>query len=576
MGFLVALGCFLGAASGNVLAFPGSGTAILFPPYAIVTAALLTNSTRSWPIFLVAASLGNFGPHHAGGAPVSFVLMTELANHVRALTAAMGIRRWSGAKGRFDSLRGMGVFLLFAAVVGPLVGAWIGATAVMLHGRSTDFRTTIREWFLSNTTTGLTLLPILLVKAAPGSLATLRASSARRWVEGASLVLLLLGVGHGVLLQPTSGWIALPVYAPLPLLLWAALRFGPQGTSAGLLVVVVLTIAGVLAGLGPFGPHSPWGDLAHVQLFLLATSVPLLLLSALVREHRWTASALGAESERAVEANRLLAAERSSADALRRADLRKDEALAVVAHELRNPLAPIAMVLEVLRQEESNNTRLRRVRELIDRQVGQMSRLIEDLLDVSRMTGRKIEVTMSKIDVARALEVAVEMSLPKLQARRIALRFEAGESPLWIAGDAVRIAQIASNLLNNAAKYAPPGGRVDLTAAREGSEIVVRCADDGAGIPREMLDRIFDTFVQVDRARDGKLGGLGLGLALVKHLTEVHGGKASARSEGPGTGAEFLIRLPAWRVPGPTSPSFRRGQSAAVDERADGRVDPNV
>ena len=671
---LVGAGCYLGATSGNLLQFPQTGTAIFFPPYAILTAALLVSSTRRWWIYLLAASAGNFWSHYLGGATATFALTTELANQARALVAAYGIRRLGDARGRFDTLRGMGVFVLFAAVLAPSIGALVGAGIVMANGRSDQFWLTWREWLLSNTVTGLTLLPVFLIKAVK-PIDRWSEIPGRRLLEGGALSILILAVGRIVLLLPgTIGGIPVPLYAPLPLLLWAAVRFGPEGTSASLLLVAVLTVWGMVAGRGPFVTRAPLGDLVHVQLFLFATSMPLLLLSALIREQRRTASALGTaqdsyravvedqselvtrflpdgtitfvngaccraagrspeelsgasfwvlvpaeqksaakkrltgldrdhpftswehevvkndeerrweqwrvraifdalgnvvdyhavgrditERKRAEEADRLLAAERIMAETLREADSRKDEFLAVLAHELRNPLAPITMVLEVLRQRESNDENVRWARELIGRQVGQLTRLVEDLLDISRIAGGKIQLQMEKIDIRDVIRTAVETSQPNLLARQIDFHLEIGRAPLLVLGDSARIAQLVSNLLNNAAKYTPSGGRVDLTAFREDAHIVVRCLDEGAGIPAHMLSRVFEPFMQVDRSRDGKLGGLGLGLALVKRLVEIHAGTVEAHSAGPGTGSRFEVRLPSLQP--------------SANERSDLRID---
>jgi signal transduction histidine kinase len=296
-------------------------------------------------------------------------------------------------------------------------------------------------------------------------------------------------------------------------------------------------------------------------------------LSALIQEQHRTSSALGAvqhryltvvedqttERKRAEEADRLLASERVRAEMLREADTRKDEFLAVLAHELRNPLAPITMVLEVLRQRESNDEHVRWARELIGRQVGQLTRLVEDLLDISRIAGGKIQLHMDNIDVREVIQTAVETSQPNLLARQIDFHLELDRAPLLVCGDAARIAQLVSNLLNNAAKYTPSGGRVDLSAFREDAEVVVRCADEGAGIPAHMLARVFEPFMQADRSRDAKLGGLGLGLALVKRLVEIHGGTVQAQSDGPGTGSQFVVRMPCLQ--------------ATANERSDLRID---
>jgi PAS domain S-box-containing protein len=657
---LVCAGCFLGATFGVRLRFPQSGAAIFFAPYAILTTALLRSPPRIWWVYFLAAAAGDFVPHRLSGAPISFVLLAEVANVTRAVVATWGVRRFGDSEGRLGTLKDMAVFLFFATFFAPGVAAFIGAGVAIHHGAE-NYGLAWRSWFLSNTLTGLTLLPILLL-GVDELRAPLRRPSVLRVVEAAVLSVALFWVGHSVL-EPNALSATLPaaLYAPLPLLLWAAVRFGRRGTCATLLIVAFQAIDGALDGRGPFATRSPADNLFHLQLFLFVISVPLLLLSALVQEQRRTAEALRAsqrqyravvedqtelvcrfrpdgtltfvngafarsatrlanelvgtsfwallpaerrdegqrlidaldascpvatwehavenggdarweqwrvralfddrgrvvdyqgvgrditERKRAEEGRRLLEAEQALALALREADRRKDEFLAMLAHELRNPLAPISMVVEILRVKQPADEQVRWARDVLDRQVSQMKRLVDDLLDVSRITSGKIQVRIDSVDLASVIANAVETSRPLLLTRNIALDIDVPAVPLLVRGDAARLAQLVSNLLNNAAKYTDVGDRIVLRAAREGAHVVLRCVDTGVGIPEHMLDRVFEPFTQVDRSRDGALGGLGLGLTLVKRLAEMHGGSVEARSEGPGRGSEFVVRLVPWR-----------------------------
>jgi signal transduction histidine kinase/DNA-binding response OmpR family regulator len=227
------------------------------------------------------------------------------------------------------------------------------------------------------------------------------------------------------------------------------------------------------------------------------------------------------------------------------ADRRKNEFLAMLAHELRNPLAPIRNAVHILRACGPDPTRLPGVRDMIERQVEHLVRLVDDLLDVSRITGGKIRLQMERVEMADVVAHALETSRPLLDARRHQLTVSPPSEPLPVHGDPVRLAQVLGNLLNNAAKYTEEGGRVWLSAAREGSAIVLRVRDTGVGIPPEMLASIFDLFTQVDRSLDRSQGGLGIGLTLVRRLVEMHGGSVQASSPGPGQGSEFVVRLPA-------------------------------
>jgi len=196
---------------------------------------------------------------------------------------------------------------------------------------------------------------------------------------------------------------------------------------------------------------------------------------------------------------------------------------------------------------------------IIDRQVTHLVRLVDDLLDVSRISQGKIRLMSSRQDLAGIVTRAVEGSQPLLQARRHAFTLTVPSDPLPVDGDSVRLVQVLSNLLNNAAKYTPEGGQVSLTAERQGAFAVIRVRDNGPGIPIEMLPRLFDLFTQSDRTLDRAEGGLGIGLTLVKRLTEMHGGSVEAFSEGPGKGSEFVVKLPladAPATPAPATPAF--------------------
>jgi PAS domain S-box-containing protein len=229
---------------------------------------------------------------------------------------------------------------------------------------------------------------------------------------------------------------------------------------------------------------------------------------------------------------------------LSRADRRKDEFLATLAHELRNPLAPMRNVLEILRLKEFADPQLNWARDVFDRQLQHMTHLVDDLLEVSRITQGKLELRKQRLELARAMQSAMEAARPSVQASSHHLSVTLPAEPLYLDADPTRLSQMILNLLNNAAKYTPPGGRITLTAEREGDEAVIVVRDSGIGIPREHLNSVFEMFSQLAPALDRSQGGLGIGLALVRGLAELHGGTVAAFSGGPGTGSEFVIRLP--------------------------------
>ncbi len=228
---------------------------------------------------------------------------------------------------------------------------------------------------------------------------------------------------------------------------------------------------------------------------------------------------------------------------LRDADRRKDEFLATLAHELRNPLAPISNGLHVMRLAGASGT-LEQARTMMERQLTQLVRLVDDLLDVRRVTSGKLELRRESVALSEVIGAAIETSRPAIEQAGHALAVDLPDEPIFLDGDATRLAQVLSNLLNNAAKYTHLGGTVRLAARREDDTAVLTVADNGIGIPPAMLGKVFEMFTQVDRALEKTTGGLGIGLSLAKGLVEMHGGTIVARSEGEGRGSEFVVRLP--------------------------------
>jgi PAS domain S-box-containing protein len=229
---------------------------------------------------------------------------------------------------------------------------------------------------------------------------------------------------------------------------------------------------------------------------------------------------------------------------LQEADRRKDEFLATLAHELRNPLAPLRNSLEVMRRSADGGPSVDGARAIMERQLTHLVRLVDDLLDLSRITRGRIELRKTRLDVALAVEDALEACRPQLEVRRHRVNVDLAKEPVFVEADRIRLAQVFTNLLSNACKYTPPGGDIKIRAAREGNEAVVTVADGGIGIKPEMLPRIFEMFSQAVRSQVLSEGGLGIGLSLVRGLVEQHGGRVEAKSEGLGLGSEFIVRLP--------------------------------
>jgi PAS domain S-box-containing protein len=259
---------------------------------------------------------------------------------------------------------------------------------------------------------------------------------------------------------------------------------------------------------------------------------------------------------------------KAAEDALREAGERKTEFLALLAHELRNPLAPIRNMLEIMKRSGNNPEIIEQARNTMDRQVAQMTRLIDDLLDVSRITRGKLELRKGRIELASAMHHAVEAVRPLVDGMQHDLTVTLASEPLYMDGDPTRLAQIVGNLLNNACKFTDRGGHIWLTMERDGDEAVIRVRDNGVGIAADQLPQIFKMFTQVDTSLERSVSGLGIGLALVRNLVAMHGGTVEAFSAGIGTGSEFVVRLPlmlAIQVVKPTGSD--RTQPTAVARR---------
>jgi signal transduction histidine kinase/BarA-like signal transduction histidine kinase len=284
------------------------------------------------------------------------------------------------------------------------------------------------------------------------------------------------------------------------------------------------------------------------------------------------AAALEAESkQRAV----LEAALRSKIDELADVDRRKDEFLAMLGHELRNPLAPVTAALQIMRLHEGEPGRVARSREIVERQIEHMTRLIDDLLDVSRITRGKIELREQGLLLGAVIEQAVECARPLIDERGHRIALDLPSEPVRFLADPARLAQVFANLLNNAAKYTDVGGRIWLRARVDGNDLVVAVKDDGPGLTPDLRDHAFELFMQGPQTRARARGGLGIGLTLVRRLVELHGGTVEALSDGPGQGTEFVVRLPL-RLPPIAAAAAPAPETSVAQQRRILVVDDNV
>jgi signal transduction histidine kinase/ActR/RegA family two-component response regulator len=290
------------------------------------------------------------------------------------------------------------------------------------------------------------------------------------------------------------------------------------------------------------------------------------------------------EAERADRDQQIQERLQHQAETLREVDRRKSEFVATLGHEMRNPLAPLWHAVRLLELREITDSGVAQIHDIIGRQVQQLARLADDLLDISRIAQDKIELRKEPVDLAAVVTQALQMSAPHLRARHHHFELDLPDEPLWLEADPARLVQIIVNLLNNAAKYTEPGGQVWLAVQPERNDAVIRVRDTGMGIPQEMLPHVFELFTQGEWSVDRSQGGMGIGLALVRRLVDLHGGTIEAHSAGSGLGSEFMIRLPALslQAPGwhpapldgdrhPSSPLARPGRRRilVVDDNVD-------
>jgi signal transduction histidine kinase/CheY-like chemotaxis protein len=357
-------------------------------------------------------------------------------------------------------------------------------------------------------------------------------------------------------------WLGLAVpYATLYGAVAISVWFG--GLGPAVLAMVVGYAMSNVRYTSPTGELSINGppDAIGLALFALSASLIIVLGEAMRRARdRYRASEVELK-ERAAQ--------------LQRADAKKSQFLAVLSHELRNPLAPLRNGLTLLRMQQRQDAATAETHDMMDRQIVQLTRLIDDLLDVSRVDRGKMELRTEPMPIDAVMRTGVETAKPNIDAKGHALSVSYPETPLHVQGDAVRLAQVLANLLNNAAKFTPPGGRIELSARAEDGRAVLRVADNGIGIAPEHLKEVFDMFVQVEAKHVAASGGLGLGLTLARAIVRRLGGEIEAASGGPGKGAEFTVRLPLVDAPGPVeapaaaAASNERRRVLVVDDNVD-------
>ncbi len=539
---------FLAAKAGLTVAVASQQVSAVWPPSGIALAVVCLLGIRVWPGIAIGAFLANVTSHE----PVATALAIACGNTLEALVALWLLKRVVQFNPRLERFQDAFGLVVLAAGVSTMISSTIGTASLCLGGVEpfTKFGKLWEIWWLGDAMGDLVLAPAILVWVTSWR----QVWTWRKIAEGFVLALLLCAVSWRVFATHVLEEDIQYKFAFFPLLAWTAVRFGQRGSTMATLVISLVALAETLAGNGPFDLPSINDSLNRLQTFMAIMATTGLLLAAAISERTLVQKLL------------------------KESDQRKDEFLATLAHELRNPLAPISNAMQFLKLAGPRYPELHGVTDIIERQVRQMTRLIDDLLDISRITRNRLELKKEPIDLESIVRSAVETSAPIIEAHRHALSVRLPQEPLLLVADPIRLAQVFSNLLNNAAKFTSPGGRIDLFGEIRGAEVIVTVRDTGAGIRESELSRVFEMFNQGAAANSGSLNGLGIGLALAKRLVHLHGGSIEAQSDGPGRGSEFRVRLPvpADATRGPVAAASARDKLVSSDHLRILVVDDNA
>jgi signal transduction histidine kinase len=435
-------------------------------------------------------------------------------------------------------------FIVYAAVLAPLVSATIGSLSVCFGdpAQLPNFAWLWLTWWMGDGFGALIVSPLLLSWSLSWKIDSADAP------EIASLLVLLIIV----VLIVFGGWFPGPVktyplaYLCLPCLLWAALRFDQRIVTGSIVLMASVAVWGAKHGYGPFVQPSANVTLLLLMSFVGTSALMTLLVAAVTVERRkaedekWR---LASELER--RRTDLLERESHARQQAEEASRLKEEFLATVSHELRTPLNAVVGWSRLLRSGKLDNDGMTHAVDVIERNAAAQRQIIEDLLDVSRIVAGKLRISTQPVDLLLVIHAAIDAVQPAAEAKEIKISTHVEAPDLIVKADVERLQQVFWNLLSNAVKFTPHGGLIDVYLERSDSLAEVRIEDSGPGVPPEFLPHIFERFSQADGSSTRKHGGLGLGLAIVRHLVEIHGGTVSATNREAESGAILTVRLPA-------------------------------
>jgi len=513
---------------------------LVWPPTGIALAALYLYGYRLWPAVFFGAFLTNL----ITGAPAGVALGIGLGNGLEALLGAYFLRDVLEInpllRRLYDSLSFIGT-----AVAVPILAATIGVGSLTLGGiiPASAFAITWAAWWLGDVLGALILGAFLIRWLAKPYFYRTRAEL----IEGAAAFALLIGMDTLAVINPSSILSNIPMaYFFIPFL-WLSIRGGARGITAASLITAIFVVWGAVAGGSLFANHSAVESLFLAQILIGLLSTIFLIIASAMEERRQSNLAMTQNVDEL----------RKALGKIKRADQAKNEFLAVLAHELRNPLAPLLSSLELFKMQGFGTPEKHRLGEKMEHSIALMSKLLDDLLDVSRVSRKHFKLEKIPVDIGAVVRRSLESVETQTERRGHAVSVSLPQDILWVAADPLRLEQIVVNLLNNAAKYTPPRGTISISCRQLHKEAVVEVRDTGIGISAERLPHIFEPFQQGPGASGSPREGIGVGLSLTKKLVRLHGGVIEAASEGAGRGSTFTIRLPLSPTPLPASVGHR-------------------
>jgi len=524
---------------------------LVWPPTGIALAALLLYGLRFWPAIAAGAFITNLSI----GATPAVAAGIALGNTLEAVIGVYVLRHYTDFDTALMRLRDSVHFIIVAGSFAPIISATIGVTSLLLGGviSASQFSLTWLAWWVGDMLGALVVGPLLLVWVRPVVL-----PSVRRIIEIISAGILLLIFNILIFFKPFVWLASFPFLYPLIIpLAWITLRYGIRGITLATFVTSLIAVWATAIGHGAFISSPVQEELLYLQVFIGTIAPMFLVFGSIIEERLHISSTLQTQVQKLQAALNKIQFE----------DEAKKEFLALLAHELRNPLAPVVSGLELIRLDKSISTTTKRVIKSMRDQTKTMVRLVDDLLDISRISQKKLQLRKKPVELNGIIRQSIKSVEPRFKNNNQHFSLKIPEKSVWFDADPVRLEQVIVNILENASKYTPPGGTISLEAKTQADEIILTIKDTGIGIPPEMLERIFEPFLQVERVR--KQGaGIGIGLSLTRYLVHMHEGTIEARSKGAGHGSEFIVRIPIMRA---LSASKSKGPKVSAKESASGR-----